>query len=127
MMKLCVRFVLGLGLGSVAICPSLALDTHDLQKDCTSTLNGPQGYVLGYVAAVVEERAMSKSPTSSGSFDTPHTSFRPTETVQSSETQSCKYVDLHPEIWARSYHDGVTIAIDALYMNPEVKPTSSSK
>ncbi len=67
-MKLFVRFVLGLGLGSVAICHSLALDTHDLQKDRTSTLNGPQGYVRGYVAAVVEERAMSKSPTSSGSL-----------------------------------------------------------
>jgi hypothetical protein len=125
-MELFVRLALGIGLVTVVVGPCLALDAHDLQKDCTSTLNGPQGYVLGYVAAVVEERTMSKSPTNGGSLVSTY-AFPSNGNRGEFRDAVCKYVDLHPEIWARSYHDGVTTAIDALYMNREVKPSSSPK
>jgi hypothetical protein len=120
-MKPFPRFGSIICLGLAAIQPSLALDAHDLHKDCTSTLNGPQGYVLGYITAVAEERATLKSPTKDGALVS--TYMFPSHANRAAIRDAvCKFVDLRPEIWARSYHDGVIAALDALYMNQEVTP-----
>jgi hypothetical protein len=119
-MKTFPKFGWIVSLALVVVKPSFSLDAHDLQKDCTSTLNGPLGYALGYITAVAEERATLKSPTKDGALASAY--IFPSHANRAELRDAiCKYVDLHPEIWARSYHDGVIAALDALYMNQEVK------
>jgi hypothetical protein len=97
----------------LALCfPAFAQDDgtiDDLHTDCQSSNEVKRAYAIGFISGV----AFMANYVSKGSLEKqtlwPRTKGGIVDAV-------CKYIDLHPEIWAEEATVGVLTVVDDLYL-----------